>query len=557
MCGIAGIFSPSRSTGRREVQQMVNHLHHRGPDSQGIFQCETTCLGAVRLAIQDLGESGNQPITSPKGEWTIVFNGEIFNHHILRNQLSDIRWKGNSDTETFAAGFEAYGPQFLEQCDGFFAFAAYQHSTGELVLGRDRFGIKPLYFGKAKSDIWFCSETLPMIQAGFPAQLNQKVLHASMYHYWVNGCETPVQNIQRVLQGHLIRIFPNGSIKTERWHHLKDWVIKPVLCSGGLDSSLITSIASKISKTPLIAFSATFPDQPDADERAYAEMVCRHSNAEYIPVEFDTDSFKFRLIECTAHYGYPLLHENPVALAQIAEKARSLGIKALLSGEAADELFGGYNSRSISYRQDFIGDEYIAPKSRKHPWKAHFPEVTTQASKKFEDYNFNLMLNSYASNASPSNRSKLEAGIASDLYHFLSHGLNRLDKNMMQHSVEIREPFLQADLVKFAMNLPLEYRIFPKLKGILRDVGLRHLPEVIIHRKKIGFNFNVTDALKSVKPDFLRNGYLREYLEIPQSEWTVICSLLDGRSLLRFVSGEIWCRIYLQNQKKEDLLELV
>ena len=322
-----------------------------------------------------------------------------------------------------------------------------------------------------------------------------------------------------------------------------------LLCSGGLDSSLITSIATQLSDTPLLAFSATFPGQPKVDERFYAEMVCNSLGIEYIPVELEADSFKTHLVECVAHYGYPLTHESVLALAQIAKKANALGIKALLSGEAADELFGGYGSRNIALRQAFQGDAFQPPEPRHHPWMKYLPEFWTTASRAFESRNFDLLANAYADNKTPNTRAQLEAGIAADLYHFLSHGLNRLDKNMMQFSVEIREPFLHIHLLKYVLNLPLEFRIYPKLKGILREVARAYIPEKIIQRKKLGFNFDVLDMLGQVPPEFLQNGYLRECLEISKQDWKALCLSLSKRSLLRFLSGEVWCRLFLLNQK--------
>jgi asparagine synthase (glutamine-hydrolysing) len=150
----------------------------------------------------------------------------------------------------------------------------------------------------------------------------------------------------------------------------------------------------------------------------------------------------------------------------------------------------------------------------------------------------------------------MEAALAADLRIFLSHGLNRLDKNMMQHSLELREPFLSADLVRFALNLPVELRLTPTLKGILLDLASKYLPEEIVRRSKVGFSFDPTRYIDPyVRDSFLTGGHLRELFSISIEVWKQFVDEVRGRDRFRLLTAEIWCRVFLENQTSADVNE--
>jgi asparagine synthase (glutamine-hydrolysing) len=589
---------------------MGDALAHRGPDDAGIEVIGQVGLVHRRLAVVDTSAAGHQPMSDGQGRWWLTYNGEIFNHRDLRRELKETEWRSTTDTETLLTGLSHWGPAVIPRCNGFFAYAALDTTRQELLLVRDRFGVKPLYLARHNGALWFASEIGALLAAGVPRQPDLAALAEALSSGWVNGTTTPFQQIERVAPGSVVTIsLEDLGIRQSCWYHPSDVVDADrmeaaarrgraellaeleatlrksvrlrlmadvplgTMCSGGVDSGLITSFAAD-EQPDICAYNARIADQPDADESRWARMVATALRVELRTVTVTAESWRRDLVSVVRHIEYPLRHESSVPMAQIAGLARSDGVKVLLSGEGADELFGGYEGRHQSSYEAFIShaqqwrdrrrtaaaliaalwhrrgrgvaDTLLAMAGRHPSDTLTWPPLNLRAESQ-RDLADPHARTAYAHHKGA--RAELEEAMMGDISTFLPHLLNRQDKSTMRHSIETRVPFLDPDVVSFALNLPLEARVTPVRKGILRDLARRRLPRGIAERFKFGFGFDVRRYLSdAADPSFLENGYLRELFQVPRELWRRTIAGLLRPHVLRFWTGEIWCRLLLEGQ---------
>jgi asparagine synthase (glutamine-hydrolysing) len=329
------------------------------------------------------------------------------------------------------------------------------------------------------------------------------------------------------------------------------------MCSGGLDSSIVTAFA-RDEHPQIHAFNASVTDQPEADEGPFAERVAEALGVQLHTVHMTAASWRADLVETVCHTEYPLTHESSVPMSQIAALARARGVKVLLSGEGADELFGGYEWMATREYGDFRrrGDPAGRAARSVYRWLQRRGLLAEQADPRGEPADevasFERSVAQRAETAYAHHRGarrRLEASCLADLGTYLPHLLNRQDKNTMQRSIETRVPFLDPDMVSLALNLPLEVRVEPRRKAVLRELGARHLPAGIATREKIGFGFDAGRYLEpAARPVFLQDGRLRELWGLSREQWAGATAGLSGESALRFWTGEIWCRALLEGQ---------
>jgi asparagine synthase (glutamine-hydrolysing) len=337
------------------------------------------------------------------------------------------------------------------------------------------------------------------------------------------------------------------------------------MCSGGLDSSLITAYARDAAGGPVHAFNASVVDQPSYDEGDWARRVADHLGVELHTVELTATSWRRDLVSVVSHIEYPLTHESSVPMMQIAGLARSMGVKVLLSGEGADELFGGYSWLHLEDTADFFARErrgesiaraaYRFAQRRLRLGRQALREPLRGPSERvweWERETLDRALAAYAEHRGP--RRRVEAGLAWDLSTYLPHLLNRQDKSTMQCGVETRVPFLDPDVVAVALNLPLEQRIEPERKAPLRAIARRLLPDGVADRPKVGFGFEVERYLGGgvARSEFLVDGRLREVLEVGDRDaWRARVSSAVGQQALLMWTAEIWCRLFLDGDSVE------
>jgi len=573
---------------------MLQVMNHRGPDERRIVELEYCTIGTTRLSILERTIFGSQPMRHNYENSWLAFNGEIYNHRELRTQLPAYNYSGHSDTETLLHALATWGVETFPRLNGIFAIAFIDIKRRKLLLARDRFGVKPLYISRYNGSILFASEIKAILQSDIPRNLRPDALPFNIVNYWTNGRDTLLQHIENILPGTWLNIdldtmqitenswyTPAFSVSQQISHQLSEYTRPqaiekleallrssvqdrllsdaPVgcLCSGGLDSSLVTALAAQ-EGIPFTAYNASFPDQPEMDENDWARQVCSHINVPLTTIPLTKATWKEAFVESVYHFEFPLVHESNIPLSLIAKRAAKDGVRVLLSGEGADELFGGYRSRHLRERHAFLqwigkmSDEELAEyvldkRPIVNPLYNLLKFKPNENASRYE-----LQLRSELNEAYsflPDEARKLEAALASDLLLFMSHSLIRLDKNVMQYSVEGREPFLAPSIVELGLNLPIQLRSEPEFKGVLLDLGYNHLPSSVLNRPKQGFSFDSQIYFEDARIDFLRNGRVREILKLDGQAWVQVEeSMRVGRTALRLWSAEVWLRLFENNQ---------
>jgi asparagine synthase (glutamine-hydrolysing) len=591
---------------RDRLEAMRDALTHRGPDDTGIQVIDNVALVHTRLSIVDLSERGHQPMGHPGGDWWIAYNGEIYNHPALRRELDaeGAQFVGDSDTETLLWALERWGQPMVTRLSGQFAFAALDLGARRLLLCRDRFGVKPLYLARFAGGLWWASEPAALVAAGAPAKPTRMAWDNLNGGAYLGGEETLLDGVTRLPPGAWGEIsLENAEMRTDIWHlpgddvdpqrsahlsrrsrselvsELETTLREAVhgtlladttvgtLCSGGVDSSLITALAAE--KMPdIVAFGASHAGDGRLDEGLAAQRVADALGIQLELVEVTPASWRRAFVPATVHHGVPIANASAVTVAQLAERARECGVKVLLTGEGADELFGGYGKLHAATLAAFLPwyDRVVhaaEPTLCSDPKRALNPVSVLRKTRQLvrealgpppasrwlpvstPDTNHGPTAESmmaYAHHAG--DRGELEAGLLSYLDYSLCWLLNRMDKNVMQASVEARVPFLEPEVVKLVLNLPLEARVGPWSKGILRDVARRVLPWSIAHRPKIyGMAFDARTWIEeAAEPTFLTGGLLREALRIPEDEFKTVVAAGNHVVRVRLWSAEVWCR---------------
>jgi asparagine synthase (glutamine-hydrolysing) len=580
----------------------VRALVHRGPDQQGTYESPEVSLGAVRLRIIDLA-GGDQPLTSEDGETILVFNGEIYNHAELRELLCarGHRFASSSDTEVVLHAFREWDTQCFSRLRGMFALALWTGSQRRLVLARDRIGIKPLYFYRAGSDVLFGSEIKAIL--GHPAvdrQIDIDALNCFLRLNYVPAPYTMVEGIEKLPPGHLLEwvdgktrfhaywqlpsVIRRRSIedakeeldsllKDSMREHLISDVPVGIWASGGIDSSTIVHYASEVSPAPLKTFSITFSGRSFDESRYIAEISNRY-NTSHTQLDLNEDINLENAIEQFAHYcDEPCADAGALPVWFLAEMSRR-DVTVALSGEGADELFGGY----ITYRADryarwfrqlpakfraggldllrhwpvsdekisfeykvkrFVRGSFMSPEQAHIFWTGTFSEdekarLFVKSENRPLAELFDLI----------SGGSELERHVRFDLQYYLPDDiLCKVDRMSMAHSLEVRPPFLDHRICEFALSLPMDMRIRgSKLKFILKELMKDKLPGSIVRRRKIGFDIPAHEWLRGSLRSFLLDIVTEDSVkETGLFRWTEVESLLKDHLERRVNSGyHLW-----------------
>jgi len=374
MCGFCGIVysDDNRPVDRDVLVRMRDMLAHRGPDAAGCYTAPGVGLGSRRLAILDLSDRGQMPMSTPDGRFWIVYNGEIYNYRELRAPLEarGYRFSSNTDTEVLLNLFAAEGPSMLPRLNGMFAFAIWDSQERRLFMARDRLGVKPLYYALHQGALYFASEEKALFAAGIPIEFDHDAWQELLCFRFIAGEQTAFRGVRRLLAGHHL-VWERAHAKITRWWNLaeraqmlrNDSVRDPVewyretfddavkvrrisdvpvgvLLSGGLDSSTVVASLSRQSAGRVSSFTVGFPEAR-YDERPLArQMVTRYQLEEH-SLEVTPDRLLSLLQEAAWYNDEPLAHTNDAHLLAISQYARPR-VTVLLSGEGADETLGGY-----------------------------------------------------------------------------------------------------------------------------------------------------------------------------------------------------------------------
>jgi asparagine synthase (glutamine-hydrolysing) len=623
MCAIAGLICLSRQCRDEDhvriVARMCEIQSHRGPDDRGLISLGHVCLGSNRLSIIDLSQAGHMPMSDAEEDLWIVYNGETYNFENLREKLIRCghQFRSKTDTEVVLHAFKQWGADSFAQFAGMFAFAVYDRRSDTVTLVRDRFGKKPLYYTYHNKHILFASELKVVLQVTDNLRLNrQRLMEWSLYRNVDFGSpSTLVENVFSLPAGHFLQIHDGQMGEPQRYYSVeaevdaatyaeldqrpKAKVVEEidslmltsvrerlvsdvpvgVLCSGGVDSSLITALCARYRKD-MAAFHVSVAGYPEMDESRYAKHVTEMLGIDLFTCELTRENFCANLPRAVYYSDVPLTHPNSVAYLLVSELARKQGTIVLMSGEVADELFGGYMHRYRRYRQMLRARHlfgYLPAKLRQIINLAGHACNGVQATE-LPGYGSGLaqtiaMLDGYSRNelrsrctdayrfvSSAKERGVLGAMLA-DLTNFLSPLLRRLDRMSMAASVECRVPFLDHRLVKKAINLPLRYRLRGSIdKWIVKEIAARHLPRDLVYRKKLGFPLPLQDYLAPLaREEFFRDGFCLESLQLQPkglsetiSKWTH-----DVEGFFTLLTLEIWGRLYFLGQSVEEVTETI
>lgn len=571
MCGIAGIKLFNTVATISQVERFRHSLtfqHHRGPDCSFATQQRFALFGHNRLSIMDPDPRSNQPFSDDNNRYMLTFNGEIYNFRSIKSDLSakGYRFETDSDTEVLFRLLIDKGRDALSELRGCFAFAFYDSENDYLLLARDRMGINPLLFHADTSGIRFASELPLLLANGVPFKINPSALSAYFTYSYVPDRMTMVDQVQRLPPGHYLEVSDN-QVKLDRYWHpaenkespstydaavtaVKKEVTRSVqsqleahvplgtFLSGGVDSSIVTAIA-KDTFSELQTFSIGFEDNQLLDESPYARRVARTLGTSHHEIRLGEQRIIDALEDVLAAFDEPFADSSAIAMFFLArETARHL--KVSLSGDGADELFGGYNKhtaflkaaripswqrRALSPVLRFSGghrEGRISNQLRKigkmgeflrYEWPDQYQYLAAMIGLDVPD---TLLRN-------PQPYQLRLPAVNADLNGFLlldqlmvlpGDMLKKTDVMSMHHSLEVRTPFLDKDLVHLANSLPADWKNDRKTgKRILKDAFRDRLPEEVFQRPKHGFEVplhrwltasRITDAHPNwIDPEYL------------------------------------------------------
>ena len=545
MCGIAGLITKNKEKDEI-IRKMSERIKHRGPDGEGYFIDENVALAHRRLSIIDLS-LGNQPMFNEDESIVVVFNGEIYNYLDLKKDLIDKGhiFKTNSDTEVLVHGYEEWKTDLPKYLRGMFAFAIYDKNNKELFLARDNFGIKPLYYANMNDTFMFASEIKAFLDVPeFKKEFNEDILEAYLEFSFVPTNETFFKNVYRLDAG-MSLLYKDGDIKLNKYfkldfneknmsyedavldisnvmsesvnkHLLADVEVGSFL-SSGIDSSYIVSLA-KPSKTYTVGY-----DIPKYDEIKYAKDLADKLKIKNVSKVITKDEYMNVIPDIMYYLDEPTSDPAAISLYFVAKLA-SKDLKVVLSGEGADEFFGGYNyyREEVDYKfynkipyfiRHFVGKvASIFPEQRGLNFLVRRGEKLENSyigvnrnfskkmankvlKKKYPLEAIDVTRDVYKEFASKSNIDKMQA---IDINFWLMKDiLLKADRMTMASGLEGRVPIIDKEVFKVASSLPFDYKVTKEnTKVALRDAAKKVIPTEAYKKKKLGFPVPIREWMK-------------------------------------------------------------
>ena len=587
MCGIVGFIDNGGIDQEKAFalgKKMMNAISHRGPDKGGVW-CESSeglVLAHRRLSIVDLSDAGDQPMMSSHGRYVIVFNGEIYNHLAIRKQLDAEglapTWSGHSDTETILAAVEAYGlEKSLQKFVGMFAFALWDKKQRSLYLARDRVGEKPLYFGEQDNILFFSSELKALRKhPNFVSEVNRDALCLYLRHNYIPQPHTIYKNVFKLPPGNFVKlekaaepkpywslvdvisnnyktntlsdnenleILENALKEAVRLQMQSDVPLGAFL-SGGVDSSLIVALMQEQSSKPVKSFSIGFENK-EFNEAPFAKAVASHFQTDHHELYVTSKQARDVITELPKLFDEPFSDSSQIPTYLVSKLAKQ-HVTVALSGDAGDELFGGYNR--YHFGSDVYNKMSIFPRAFRQlisssvttfsptTWTNAFNPVNSLLPKKIKQKNFGDRLHKFCEILGVesenefyrilishwSNPNSLVKGgrepensitISRDFLEGLPFAeqmmffdtltylpddiLVKVDRASMGVSLETRAPFLDHRIIELAWQLPLHLKINNgQGKYCLREILFKRIPRSLIERPKMGFGVPLADWIR-------------------------------------------------------------
>ena len=601
MCGINVIISKEKNKDKI-IKKMNDRIIHRGPDAEGYFVDDYVALGQRRLSIIDL-EGGIQPMYNEDGSIVIVFNGEIYNYQDLKGELTNHDFSTNSDTEVLIHGYEEWGVNLLDKLRGMFSFCIYDIKNNEIVLARDHFGIKPLYYYKSKDCLLFGSEIKSFLEyPSFVKELNKEMIGAYLTFSFTPGENTFFKNVYKVKPGHYIKInaktrkmeensyFKLRFSKTDKSyeevvedisivmkdsvnHHLISDVEVGSFLSSGIDSSYLVSLA-RPNKTYTVGYDINKYSEIDlardlTDKLGITNISDKISKEEYMNAIEDV----------FYHMDEPTTDACSIAV-YFLSKLASNDVKVVLSGEGADEFFGGYNSYDdhpytklpLFIRKSVASICKLLPKNKYTRYLIRrglsLEEGYVSINRNFYDDELDdiLVYKDYLKNKDIvkdiyeeyRDENELNKKLAIDIKYWLPDNiLNIVDKMTMAFSLESRVPFTDVEVFKLASTLTKNYKVRDKVtKVALREAAKKDIPNESYKKKKLGFPVPIRDWIKeSDFYDEIRTTFEMDIVDELFNKNNIIKLLEDHKNGVRDNYRKIWAiysflkwyKVYFEN----------
>ena len=639
MCGIAGIYnyhSPKETSSERNVKNMLSLIKHRGPDESGIFLDANVGIGSVRLSIIDLS-TGQQPMSDQSGRYWIAYNGEIFNYTELRSELikKGVRFQTTSDTEVVVQMYAIYGADCLNYFNGQFALCIWDRNKKEMFLARDRVGIRPLFYWYQNNSFAFCSEikglfTLDQIEKSLDVESLSQI-----FTYWTTLTpKTPFKNITELQPGHYMVLNANGIQINKYWRldftsskasgvkNLSDSVEEldgllkdavkirlradvPVgaYLSGGLDSSVTTSYIKKIEPNILNTFSIGFSEKA-YDESDYQLEAAKYFNTNHIAFSCTSNELSENFAKTIWHTEFPVLRTSPIPMFLLSRKVHENNIKVVITGEGADEFFGGYNIfKEAKIRRFWAAqpNSKIRPRllTKLYPYIPLLKNAPDISLKMFFGYKLNETDNpAYSHLLRWNNTGRLKSFLSDDIiaslngknsiddiYNALPEGLNSWselaksqyleatifmsgyllssqgDRVAMGNSVEGRYPFLDHRIIEFSSKIPDNFKLNGlNEKFILKKLSVGKIPASITNRSKQAYRAPISTNLYRQKTsddtvDYLSDESIKSFgifnsekvrTLITKLEQQNIISEMDQMALVGILSTQMLYKMFIK-----------
>ncbi len=569
MCGIAGftIATGDNKNYSSVISAMVESLKHRGPNAQSSWNNETIYLGHARLSIIDLTESANQPMHSGDGRYVIIYNGELYNYKDLKLELQRMaqgntnlpyNFKTNSDTEVILAAYQRWGTDCLSKFNGMFAFALYDTIDKTLFIARDRVGIKPLYYAYVNDQLVFASEVRSILSSGLvERKLNRNAINEYFLYQTVHAPNTIIENVKMLMPGHYM-FMKDGDVTIKKYWDLNNFTsglnnldykqtcakTKELLfqsverrlvadvpfgafLSGGIDSSAVVGIMSKMSSKKVETFNISF-DESEFSEAKYAKKIAEQFGTDHHEIKLSPEDFLKQLPESLNALDHPS-GDGPNTYV-VSKATKQAGITMALSGLGGDEVFAGYDvfkrmaeinrknylnmfpawmrkmpaSVLKAKNKSVAGDKIYEVLSQE---KVNVVSAYPISRKVFSEDQMSDLLNGNLKN----NLVSLVEGVKkTDKEHLLSYVssleintymqnilLRDTDQMSMAVALEVRVPFLDHKLLEFVLGVNDEFKYPSTPKKLLTDSLEGLLPIEIINRPKMGFTLPWKDWMKN------------------------------------------------------------
>lgn len=623
MCGIVGICRNKPIKNAELLVSMRDTLSHRGPDDAGEWWSadRTVGLGHRRLSIIDLSPGGHQPMTDGGGRYTIVFNGEIYNYRELRDELASLghSFRSQSDTEVILEAYRRWGESCVTRFNGMFAFALYDADQDVLFAARDRAGEKPFFYWHHGDTLVFSSELKALMQhPAFSRRLDLSAMNFYLMYGYVPGDMCILQDVRKLPQGHTMQFDRrNNRIKTSCYwalpepqsgvrfdiralvHEYKSLLTDAVqrqlvadvpvgiLLSGGIDSSLITAIASQVSVRPVKTFTISFPGHAAFNEAPYAKMVADHFGTEHAVLSAESASIDL-LPQLARQFDEPLADSSMIPTFLVSHLIRQHATVAI-GGDGGDELFGGYPHYSWLMRQEMVRQCVPAWVCRciSHCAAQCLPigfrgrhylmglEGGMQNSFAFINQFFDrntrqkmflplgaisdamlLLPDRFKQELKFPGKSVLQRATAADFMTYLADDLLvKVDRASMLNSLEIRAPFLDYRIIEFAFSkVPDSLRVHGSKRKILsRLLAQDLLPKTLDLKRKQGFTIPLAQWFKG------QWGIYMKSILLDTDAWfdrKVVTSLIEGQDSGLANTQRLFALTMLELWRKEYRVDL-